>query len=377
MQTTSEQLSKLSQWLESLPSYWQLLVIVGMTVFSYLAWRFIYKRLQKRFEKSANFWDDAILYGLNKPVSITILVLGVLFVLQAAQAVYLNQPIISTELLNNLKRVFIVFAVSLGLIRLINKIEANFLEADSGAEARNYDIKLDETGILAVSKLMRLIVMIISALIIFQLLNIPITGILTFGGIGGIAVGFAAKDLLANFFGGMMIFLDRPFKVGDWIRSPDKEIEGTVENVGWRQTRIRTFDKRPLYVPNATFTNISVENPSRMTNRRINEMVGLRYDDWTKVETIVAKVKTMLQQHPEIDQEATLMVNFNKFAASSLDFFIYTFTKTREWGKYHEIKQDVLLKTMHIIEQEGAEIAFPTSTLHINKEIFESHHEQQ
>ena len=102
-----------------------------------------------------------------------------------------------------------------------------------------------------------------------QALGYSISGVLAFGGIGGIAVGFAAKDLLANFFGGLMIYLDRPFSVGDWIRSPDKNIEGTVEEIGWRLTRIRTFDKRPLYVPNSTFTQISVENPSRMLNRRI------------------------------------------------------------------------------------------------------------
>ncbi|MEE8269727.1 MAG: mechanosensitive ion channel family protein, partial [Nitrospinaceae bacterium] len=192
-----------------------------------------------------------------------------------------------------------------------------------------------------------------------------------FGGIGGMAVGFAAKDLLANFFGGLTIYLDRPFAVGDWIRSPDRDIEGTVENIGWRLTRIRTFDKRPLYIPNATFTTIAVENPSRMLNRRINETIGIRYDDAGKMETIVGKVKNMLSNHPEIDTGRTLIVNFNAFAPSSLDFFIYTFTKTTDWVYFHEVKQDVMLKIIKIIEEEGAECAFPTSTVHLaDKEIF-------
>ncbi len=359
--SNTENSSSVTQWLEQLPSYWQLLAIAGLTMFIYLVWRFVSAGLSKRFDHTKNMWDDSILYALNKPISLTIAIIGIIFLLQSVQRIYLEQQIIPMDVLDNLKRVFIVFGVSWVLLRLINRSEANLLKNKDQQE-----IKLDETGIQAVSKLLRLIVIIISALVMFQLLQIPISGVLTFGGIGGIAVGFAAKDLLANFFGGLMIFLDRPFKVGDWIRSPDKEIEGTVENIGWRQTRIRTFDKRPLYVPNATFTSIPVENPSRMTNRRINETIGLRYDDWQKVESIVAKVKVMLESHPEIDQSATLMVNFNKFAASSLDFFIYTFTKTREWQKYHEIKQDVLLKIMQIIEQEGAEIAFPTSTLHIS-----------
>lgn len=351
------------KWLSAFPDYAQLLLILAMTAAVYLVWRFIHGGLEKRFERSKNLWDDSILYAINKPVSLTIIIISVIFLMQAVQKIYLEQEIVSLDMLNNLKRVFIVFAVSWVLLRLINRAEANLIK-----NKNNSDIKLDETGVQAVSKLLRLIVIIISSLIMFQLLDIPISGVLTFGGIGGIAVGFAAKDLLANFFGGLMIFLDRPFKVGDWIRSPDKEIEGTVESIGWRQTRIRTFDKRPLYVPNATFNSISVENPSRMTNRRINETIGLRYDDWQKVEAIVTKVKAMLEAHPEIDQNATLMVNFDKFSASSLDFFIYTFTKTREWIKYHHIKQDILLKIMNIIEQEGAEIAFPTSTLHINRE---------
>ena len=87
---------------------------------------------------------------------------------------------------------------------------------------------------------------------------------MAFGGIGGIAIGFAAKDLLANFFGALMIFLDRPFSIGDWIRSPDREIEGVVEDIGWRSTKIRTFDKRPLFIPNSAFASLTVENASKM-----------------------------------------------------------------------------------------------------------------
>ena len=189
---------------------------------------------------------------------------------------------------------------------------------------------------------------------------------MAFGGVGGIAVGFAARDLLANFFGGLMIYMDRPFNVGEWIRSPDKEIEGTVEKIGWRLTTIRTFDKRPLYVPNSLFNNISVENPSRMLNRRIKETIGIRYDDLSKMKKIIDDVKKMLKEHPEIDKNKTLIVNFNEFAPSSLDFFVYTFTKTTDWVHYHEIKQEIMLSIINIIESNGAECAFPTSTLHIS-----------
>ena len=166
----------------------------------------------------------------------------------------------------------------------------------------------------------------------------------------------------------MFVYLDRHFAVGDWVRSPDREIEGTVENIGWRVTRIRTFDKRPLYIPNSIFSQIAVENPSRMSNRRIKETIGIRYDDASKIEIIISQVKEMLKDHPDIDTAKTLIVNFNCFAPSSLDFFIYTFTKTTDWIKFHEVKQKILLQIIKIIEENDAEIAFPTSTLHLSNQ---------
>ncbi|MDW2150525.1 mechanosensitive ion channel family protein, partial [Vibrio sp. 378] len=211
----------------------------------------------------------------------------------------------------------------------------------------------------AIAKVGRLFIITIGVLTIMQAFGLSLSGLLTFGGVGGLIVGLAAKDLLSNFFGGLMIYFDRPFKVGDWIRSPDRQIEGTVERIGWRMTSIRTFDKRPLYVPNSVFSNIVVENPSRMLNRRIYEVVGLRYDDADKVPEIITAVREMLKNHKDIDTRQTLIVNFDTFGPSSLNFFIYTFTKTVNWVRYHEVKQDVLLKVVGIIKEHNADIAFP------------------
>jgi MscS family membrane protein len=261
-----------------------------------------------------------------------------------------------------LRDTVIIGALAWFLVRLIQHGEKKFIEGEKPA---------DPTTVDAIAKLLKVSVVITSILVVLQTLGFSISGVVAFGGIGGMAVGFAAKDLLANFFGGLTIYLDRPFTVGDWVRSPDRDIEGTVENIGWRLTCIRTFDKRPLYVPNAVFTTIAVENPSRMLNRRIKETIGIRYDDAGKMAPIVDKVKDMLTNHPEIDTNRTLIVNFNAFAPSSLDFFIYTFTKTTNWTFFHEVKQDVMLKIIDIIEEAGAECAFPTSTLHLaDKDIF-------
>lgn len=315
------------------------------------------RRLHARVEASRQLWDDALIYALNRPLSLLIWLLGITL---AAELLGRHTEAEIFTFVTPLREVGVIVIIALFFHRLIAAMEANVLE-----RARRQERPLDKTTVDAIGKLLRISVSITALLIALQTLGFSISGVLAFGGVGGIAVGFAAKDLLANFFGGLTIYLDRPFSEGDWIRSPDRAIEGTVEKIGWRLTCIRTFDKRPLYVPNATFTSIAVENPSRMTNRRIKETIGIRYDDAGRMAEIIADVRTMLEGHPEIDTAQTLIVNFDSFAPSSLDFFIYTFTRTTEWVRFHAIKQDVLLKVIAIIEDHGAEIAFPTSTLHI------------
>jgi MscS family membrane protein len=151
------------------------------------------------------------------------------------------------------------------------------------------------------------------------------------------------------------------------VRSSEKNIEGTVEHIGWRITRIRTFDKRPLYVPNSVFAQISIENHSRMTHRRIYETIGVRYKDFTQVQAICKDIEGMLQEHKDIDEGQTLMVNFNKFADSSLEIFVYCFTHTTHWQTFHQIKQRVLLEMGDIIERHQAEIAFPSHSVYVEK----------
>jgi len=313
-------------------------------------------RLIHHLSQKAPAWDDLLLKSIRTPLRLLIWIIGLSLLLDIFSR---NGLPVSTEIGGDLRRIGVIIILAWGLIRFIRAGESYLTTPARGRKT------VDRSTADAVAKLLRLIVVILAGLTLLQSSGVSISGILAFGGIGGIAVGFAAKDLLANFFGGLMIYMDRPFRVGDWVRSPDKEIEGTVEHIGWRLTRIRTFDQRPLYVPNATFTSISVENPSRMKNRRIFEHVGVRYDDADKVKAIIDEVREMIRSHPEIDTRQTLIVQLNRFGPSSLDFMVYTFTKTTQWVKYHEIKQDVMLKIADIIFSHGAEFAFPTQTIHL------------
>ena len=335
---------------------------VFIVVFATLIASFIQKRLFLRFDRklsgTTNPWDNLLIGAAAHPLSLLIWLLGILF---AAEIVKYHSDAAIFNLINPMRDVGVISILIYFLLQITKGTEKILIQKQS--EDGEHDF--DKHTVHAIGKLIRLSIFITGGLIMLQTLGYSVSGLLALGGVGGIAVGFAAKDLLANFFGGLMIYMDRPFKIGDWIRSNDKEIEGTVEHIGWRLTRIRTFDKRPLYVPNSIFNNIAVENPSRMTNRRIKETIGIRYDDADKMAAIIEQVRGMLENHPEIDSSQTLIVNFNSFSASSVDFFIYTFTKTTEWIKFHEIKQDVLLKIVDIVLKNEAEFAFPTSTLHV------------
>lgn len=334
----------------------ELFVIVLLTVFgAYFVRRFVMS-LKQRAERTKSKWDDTFFAALQGPARTLVWVVGLTFALERA-AVGLDIEAIFAPL----RAALVVATLTWALIRFIDRVQRRMMR-EAGPE------DLDLTTVEAIGRLIRITVLITSGLIILQTLGFSVSGVLAFGGLGGIAVGFAAKDLLSNFFGGLMIFLDRPFGVGDWVRSPDRDIEGTVESLGWRLTTIRTFDKRPLYVPNATFLSIAVENPSRMSHRRIFETIGIRYDDAAQLKAIVANVEAMLKEHPEIDSDQTLMVYFNAFGASSLDFFIYCFTKTTVWTEYHRVKQDVLFQVYDLISQQGADVAFPTQTLHLQVE---------
>ena len=320
--------------------------------------KYVLRFLHKRVEASKNYWDDALFGALNPPVRVLTWVLGLSFA--GEYFVADDQESALAVLIDPARTVGVILVLTWFLTRLIGEVTTNIVKT----KQRNGEY-IDPTTMEAIAKLLRASVIITGALVILQSLGFSISGVLAFGGVGGLAVGLAAKDLLANVFGGLTIYLDRPFSKGDWIRSPEKDIEGVVENIGWRRTAIRRFDKRPLYVPNAIFTNITVENPSRMTHRRIKETMGIRYDDVAKVAPIMEAIREMLKNHEGIDQDMIILVYFDSFGAHSLDFFIYCLTVTRDWETYHQVKQDVLLKVHDIVEEHGAEMAFPTTTLHV------------
>ena len=341
----------MNEFLQNMPPYQTVGILFIIALIAHTILGFVLKKIISHADKTKNQWDDHLINAVSLPLKALIWFGWAYFSIDA----YKEQIALLNKIVEYID-IAPIFIITWGVVRIISGVEAYMIERDTN---------VDGDSVRLITRLVKILIVIAIALGIAQYLGFSISGLLTFGGVGGIVMGFAAKDMLSNIFGGLMIQMDKPFSTGDWIRS--SKFEGTVEKIGWRMTRIRTFSKNPVYIPNSIFASIPIENPSRMTNRRIKEVIGIRYDDIAQMPAIVAEVEVLLKAHKDIDQSESLRVYFNYFNASSLDFNVYAFTKTTSKDEYQRVKQQILLDVADIIAKHKAEIAYPTQTLHIQK----------
>jgi MscS family membrane protein len=331
------------------------LIFVSMLFFHWIS-RHAYRFLLEKLDNGRHIWSASFVKAVHIPW------LAFFWVV----AISLIFPIFMRHFHVELKHMgFIHTATSLCFIAAFYWSFLNFItkfEMDIAPRWQRRAVR-DKTTIRALSQLFRIILTVLVVLMVLPILGFETSSLLAFGGVGALGITYAAKDTLANVLGGMMIFWDRPFSVGDWIRSPDRDIEGTVEHIGWRLTRIRTFSKRPLYIPNGIFSTIAIENPARMSHRFINVTIGVRYDDAHVVEVITKDIEAMLRQHPGIDPMQNIMVSLMECASSSLNLNLYAYTKTTDSARFRQVLQEVFLKSLAIIASHGAECAFPTTTV--------------
>jgi MscS family membrane protein len=307
-------------------------------------------------EKTDSRYDDLLLQGLKKPAELLIVIGGLFVALQVLQLP--AEPVDVRRFAYALLKILVTFDVAWFAFNMVSLLEAYLGQWVSRTEST-----LDDHLLPFVRKSLRVFIIFLAALMAIQNLGYSISGLLASLGIGGLAVALAAKDTLANVFGSLMIIVDRPFHIGDWVKAGD--IEGVVEEVGFRSTKIRTFAKTLISVPNSTLTNMAIDNFSRMPKRRIKLTVGVTYETTPeKMREAVAGIRNMLTEHPAIDQEFFL-VNFTDFGASSLDIMVYCFTRTTVWGEYLEAREDVCLKIMDILERLELEFAFPSRSIYL------------
>tara|TARA_Y100000589_G_scaffold290803_1_gene293748 strand:- start:49 stop:1155 length:1107 start_codon:yes stop_codon:yes gene_type:complete len=221
----------------------------------------------------------------------------------------------------------------------------------------------DEAMLINVmSRLYTIFVLLLATAVLMVNFGVPSGAIATMLGGAGIGFSFATQQISQNFLSGFMLFFNRPFREGDWINA--NNLEGTVESIGWYYTRIRTFDRRPLYIPNSVFATNPIQNPGEMYNRRILANISLRYEDLNKIDCITKDVRQLLQEHPDIDQSQSILVNFNEWDASSINMMVYCFTKTTIWKDWLDIQQSIFLDIAEIVQRSGADFAFDCTTLY-------------
>lgn len=322
------------------------LTVILSSVFSLILMNVFFRHAHKRKKGFVFHTAQFLIYAL---------IIGTLGRIANTVISHYNISAVSSSIIDFVCTSLIALILTIKLFLVINQFEKSQIKKGR-----------DVTSARILSRIIKITLIVVIILLYGEHFGMSLSGLLTFGGIGGIAVGMAGKDILSNFFSGIMLYFDRPFSIGDWVRSPDRNIEGTVAEIGWRMTKITTFDHRPLYVPNSVFSSISVENPGRMSNRRINTVVGLRYEDASKVGTIVNAIRQMLQTHADIDQQQTLLVYFNGFGDSSLNIMVYCFTRTTVWEEWLAVQQQVYLNIIDIVQSHGADFAFPSQTLYLN-----------
>lgn len=311
-------------------------------------------------KKTKTEFDDLVLNAIKNPLSYLILLQGFYLAILSLQLPEKIGQVDITSILHNIYLLSFSFVVLYFVFKVIDIIAVYLYK-----EAKKSKSTLDDQLIPLLIKSLRILVVTLGILFILDNFGYNITSLIAGLGIGGLAFALAAQNTVSNLFGSITIFSDKPFQLGDWISVGD--IEGTVEDVGFRTTRVRRFDQALVTVPNSQFINTGIINYSAMKKRRINFYLGITYGtSVSKVKEVVAGIKNIIDEDKKFDH-SFYMVKFTEFGAYSLNIFIYCFTKTTDWAESLAIREEFNLKIMQLLEELGVEIAFPSQTVYINE----------
>ncbi|MEO1253644.1 MAG: mechanosensitive ion channel domain-containing protein [Bacteroidota bacterium] len=321
-------------------------------VFAFITER-IFSRIVRRSGLVSEETSDKYLWLLARPTSVFIIVLLLILFTPALQL-----PVTYSKYVNIILRVMLPLLGTVIAYRLVNIVSIFLSKAASKTEST-----LDDQLVPLLRKTLKTFVLIIGTLLILDNLDIPILPLLTGLSIGGLAFALAAQDTLKNFFGSVMIFVDKPFQVGDWITS--NEVDGTVEEVGFRSSRIRTFRNSVIYIPNGKLADNSIDNHGLRNYRRFYTQISITYDTPPEmIEVFVKGLRKIVEEHPNTWKD-NYHVYFNEMASSSLNIMFYIFFSVPTWGEELQCRHQVLMSIVKLGKELGVNFAFPTQTLHI------------
>ncbi len=343
---------------EFLLEYWQwigilIVILLGITADKTLAW-FLARNvaLWKRRHEDYQALDSAVLrpLGLMAMALIWWAGLGALALPDTALIILS----VAVKLLVSLSAIWSAF-------RLVDVFNALLMK-----KAESTENKFDDLLVPMITKSLKVFVVVIGIIFSADNLNVDVTSLLAGLGLGGLAFALAAKDLLGNFFGSLTVLLDRPFHIGDWVVIGD--VEGSVEQVGFRSTRIRTFYNSLITLPNALLTTTKIDNMGARRYRRMKTMLGLTYDTSPeKIDAFCEGVRSLIQLHPYMRKDY-YQVYFNQYNAASLDILVYVFWETPDWNTELRERHRFLLDILRLAKQLDVEFAYPTQTLYLKQD---------
>ncbi|RXI98584.1 mechanosensitive ion channel family protein [Anaerobacillus alkaliphilus] len=336
-------------------------VDIGVSVFIFVFFlllrklftKYVFRLIIRMSKKSPTALFTNVFLAFEKPLRWFFVFLGLYLAINALPYEHGFEARIT-----QMYRTLIIVLITSGLYNLASTSSPIFEKV-----GKKLHLEVDKILIPVLSKLLRFLIVAISLSVIAQEWNFDINGFVAGLGLGGLALAFAAQEMIEDFFGGIIIMTEKPFTIGDWIKT--KDVEGTVEEISFRSTRIRAFRQAVVTVPNSTLANTAILNWTKMGKRQITFHLGVtKSTSKAKLEAVIKEIELTLRSHPDIHQE-TIFVRFDGFNQNSLDIFLYFFTKTTVWGEYLGVKEDINLRILEILQKEGVTVAFPTRTLYV------------
>ncbi|WP_235817540.1 mechanosensitive ion channel family protein [Gracilibacillus timonensis] len=342
----------------TMDDYIQLGISIAIILVAFLIRKIFIKYVFYLFVKLTNNskteFLNAALKAFEKPLRFLFVVIGIYIAL--AYFPFISQK---AELVGQLLSISVIIAVAWWLYNLSSSSSLFFKKI---GETLNFEV--DQILLPFLSKALRFIIIAIALSIIAQEFGYDVSGFVAGLGLGGLAFALAAQEVIKNLFGGVVIITEKPFSIGDWIMTPS--VEGTVEDINFRSTIIRTFQDSLVTIPNATLSNEPITNWSLMGKRQISFTLGVTYEtSKEQLDNVLDKIRTYLKNNEDIHPE-TIFVKFSEYNENSLDIMFYLFTKTTAWEEHLDIKEAMNFKIMDILEEEGVEVAFPTRSIYFN-----------
>lgn len=336
-------------------------LIVLVVLFNFvLAWGL--KMLHQRYLKQHNIWKDSFVVALHKPLASFVWLIASVQLLNGAWQRFSDQPLIHAP--HAVFKIGLIIAGAWFFYRWKRGVFARLIE-----KSRRKELPIDHSKIDAINKVLTLALYLITTLLLLEQFGGSMNTLIAFGGVSGLAIAFASQQIIANFFGGVMIYCTHPFAIGDWIKIPEKEVEGIVEEIGWYTTAVLSLDKQPIYIPNSLLTNIIVMNPSRMELRQFKEIIGVRYEDLKRVPQLLLTLRDLIERHPLTVKDTPPQVHLQAFNTHSIDIQVTIYTLEIEKIAFARFSEEMLLLISSAVLSCEADFAIPLTGLEFPKGI--------